>query len=261
MGQTEQPLTGLDLDSVYLVVGSESGLIHVWTTRGTIPAPMGSLEGHKKGVTAVRMLNRARCLSSSYDCTLRLWCLKGRMRCLAVLKGHCDFVRCLTVQRPSFRFAASGDFGGFVRVWDLARVEELLHEEQKIVHLREQRRKLKELGRGRHEQHHTASRTATGVDDQEDDIVVEVLEHRSFMPHRGSLCWGTIAEDKALKIHGQIAVALEWILFAFRSRHVGSMQQLPDGDRVKGQVGGHWRFPADRAMIAWLFRPTPRVGE
>jgi len=51
-------------------------------------------------------------ITNSYDGELRVWSAMAGI-CIAVLKGHRDFVRSLAVDATRI---VSGDFGGYIRV-------------------------------------------------------------------------------------------------------------------------------------------------
>jgi WD40 repeat protein len=140
----------ISLDFDLIVTGSGDGSkVGLWSaTDGSL---VDTMSGHSQCLTSARILPKVvvdrfslgpLVITSSYDCQVRLWSTRGRI-CLAVLRGHRDFVRSLDctstrsvkgpIQRASYAYTklifriASTDFGGFLRIWP---VEELLSEAQ-----------------------------------------------------------------------------------------------------------------------------------
>ena len=67
------------------------------------------LEGHRQGITDVKIVCDDLVVSASYDFTVRLWSVSNRSPdhedescttglCLAILKGHRDFVRSMAIR-------------------------------------------------------------------------------------------------------------------------------------------------------------------
>ena len=67
------------------------------------------MEGHRQGITDVKIVCDDLVVSASYDFTVRLWSVSNRSTdhddessttglCLAILKGHRDFVRSMAIR-------------------------------------------------------------------------------------------------------------------------------------------------------------------
>ena len=73
-----------------MITGSDCCSVGIWSMDIAPGENLHYLEGHKQGVTAVRMLtgqkSRPLCVSASYDGSLRLWSISTGL-CLAVLLG------------------------------------------------------------------------------------------------------------------------------------------------------------------------------
>jgi len=158
------------------------------------------LEGHRQGVTDVKAVSESDGLiaSASYDFSVRLWSMgncDGAGVCLAILKGHRDIVRSLAIRCPGKlerTMILSADFGGFVRVWSLAKTMSCIS--QHVA------RSIK-----------TKKRREMAAEQQEDCFDVkrpvsfeyetcEMVEHRSFYPHRTHIT--SMACDRATFITG-----------------------------------------------------------
>ena len=72
-------------------------------------------QGHSRSVTSVAVLPDGRCVSGSFDHTLRVWdCNTGE--CLRTLEGHSDSVNCVAVLLDGR--CVSGSWDKTLRVWD-----------------------------------------------------------------------------------------------------------------------------------------------
>ena len=83
----------------YLLCGTDNSAVGIWSLEtGDIVL---KLEGHRQGITDVRAVSDDLVVSASYDFTVRMWSIgpssEGGL-CLAILKGHRDFVRSLAVR-------------------------------------------------------------------------------------------------------------------------------------------------------------------
>ena len=135
------------------------------------------------GVTAVKLADKVNSpviISGSYDCRVRVWNAVHGI-CLAVLQGHKDLVRSLAVSSASR--VVSGDFGGFLKVWDLIEVvrASTSHMENyvKEVDKYEERKKVEEFGKvGK------PTRTKIGMHAPQYEPLC-FIHHRSLFTHRG----------------------------------------------------------------------------
>ena len=158
----EQEASAIDLSEKYIVSGTDENLVGIYSVPNGGEL-IGHLEGHSQAVTAVRLIesdgSNPLVVSSSYDCNIRLWSLTAGL-CLAVFKGHRDFVRSLAIrgaQSLERMVIVSADFGGFVRLW---RLKTALKEVTRHVE--------RSVKRGTYE-------------------TLEFIEHRSFCPHRNHI--------------------------------------------------------------------------
>ena len=82
--------SSVDFNEKYLVTGSESCTVGVWSMDVTPGKNLHLLEGHRQGITEVRILNgqdtRPLIISASYDSSVRLWSVTTGL-CLAILLG------------------------------------------------------------------------------------------------------------------------------------------------------------------------------
>ena len=83
----------------YLLCGTDNSAVGIWSLEtGDIVL---KLEGHRQGITDVRAVSDDLVVSASYDFTVRMWSIGPSSEsglCLAILKGHRDFVRSLAVR-------------------------------------------------------------------------------------------------------------------------------------------------------------------
>ena len=90
---SEQAST-VDFNDLYLITGSEGCTVGVWSMDVEPGKNLHLLEGHKQGITEVKILyaqdTRPMCVSGSYDGSVRIWSVKTGL-CLAVLIGMCLF--------------------------------------------------------------------------------------------------------------------------------------------------------------------------
>ena len=86
---SEQAST-VDFNDQYLITGSEGCTVGVWSMDVEPGKNLHLLEGHKQGITEVKILyaqdTRPMCVSGSYDGSVRIWSVKTGL-CLAVLLG------------------------------------------------------------------------------------------------------------------------------------------------------------------------------
>jgi WD40 repeat protein len=75
----------------------------------------GSLLGHRKEVTCLKVLQYGRMASASMDLTIKIWCMKTN-ELLATLESFA----CCLLSLPNSRLASAG--GRLIRVWDLSEV-------------------------------------------------------------------------------------------------------------------------------------------
>ncbi|XP_040577764.1 uncharacterized protein [Lepeophtheirus salmonis] len=151
-------ISSLDLNYSTLLEGRDDGVILVRTIDGK---ELRALRGHTQGVTGIRFLPQSEgslAVSGSYDSYLRIWNVNHGY-CLAVLVGHRDFIRSLAVNESRL---VSGDFGGFVRVWDMSYIFKEINEYLSGILMK--------------------IRSGSNVEGR---APVEILAHRSFYPHRG----------------------------------------------------------------------------
>ena len=82
--------SSVDFNDKYLITGSECCTVGVWSMDSDPGKNLHLLEGHKQGITEVRILNaqdtRPMCVSGSYDGSVRIWSIKTGL-CLAILLG------------------------------------------------------------------------------------------------------------------------------------------------------------------------------
>lgn len=109
--------SNLDLDDKFVVTGYDNGNIAVWEVNQNDLQHIHALEGHTQGVTCVK-IDKDILASGSYDCRVRLWNIPHGV-CLAILQGHKDLVRSLDIANGR---VVSGDFSGFLKIWDLTSV-------------------------------------------------------------------------------------------------------------------------------------------
>ena len=174
-----------------MVTGGDGGELVARTTySGEVE---NTLTGHQRGCGISDLaVGHLGLWSASFDCTVRLW---GRQcECLAVLSGHTNPVRCLVVDRSRL---VSGDYRGFVMIWDMEDVEQELGSFKKA---QKKGRKDKSEGiyflRGRQ-----VVQNSSGV--------AEVLQHNSLLEHNGNVTGlalecGTLisgSRDRTLNIH------------------------------------------------------------
>ena len=105
----EATCVDLSLDYNLLVCGCERANVGLWNLQDGTKS--GILEGHRQGLTGVRILPKRSVsqfqmagpliITSSYDGSLRLWSGKYHI-CLAFLKGHRDLIR--TIDCTSLRY-------------------------------------------------------------------------------------------------------------------------------------------------------------
>ncbi|QQP35474.1 Fbox/WD repeatcontaining protein 11like, partial [Caligus rogercresseyi] len=146
-------ISSLDLNYSLILQGRDDGIILVRSIEGS---EIRSLEGHTQGVTGIRFLPPIR----GYDSYLRIWNVSHGI-CLAILRGHSDFIRSLAINDSRL---VSGDFGGFVRVWELSDIFKEIN-----AYLDSLLSKLRGNPRAA----------------QSDSAPLEIFSHRSFYPHRG----------------------------------------------------------------------------
>lgn len=83
VGKGQEPLTALVVCDPLALTGAGDALLHLWNL--DTYKHLGTLSGHSGAISSVNVsFPRFRALSSSRDCTLRLWDL-AEMSCLAVL--------------------------------------------------------------------------------------------------------------------------------------------------------------------------------
>jgi len=176
--------------SVFVTGGDDGELLARERHSGEV---VSSLSGHQRGCGISGLaVGHLGLWSASFDCTVRLW---GRQyECLAVLTGHTNPVRCIAVDRSRL---VSGDYRGFVMIWDMEDVEEELRtftKKQKTA--KKDRIEGIYFLRGKRVVQNT-----TGV--------AEVLQHNSILEHSGNvtglaLQCGTLvsgSRDRTLNVH------------------------------------------------------------
>ncbi|TRY63041.1 hypothetical protein TCAL_00328 [Tigriopus californicus] len=109
--------SNLDVSDKFVVTGYDNGNIAVWEAVLNDLRRIHTLEGHTQGVTCVK-INQDVLASGSYDCRVRLWNISHGV-CLALLQGHKDLVRSLDISHGR---VVSGDFSGFLKIWDLTSI-------------------------------------------------------------------------------------------------------------------------------------------
>ena len=130
--------------------------------------------------------------SASFDCSVRLW--GSQYECLAVLTGHTNPVGCIAVDRSRL---VSGDYRGFVMIWDMKDIE------QELATFKKKKKTLKkDKGEGIYFlRSKRVVKNTTGI--------AEVLQHNSILQHNGNvtelaLDCGTLisaSRDRTFNIH------------------------------------------------------------
>ena len=154
---------------------------------------VGTLNGHQRGCGISGLaVGHLGLWSGSFDCSVRLW--SREYECLAVLTGHTNPVRCIAVDKSRL---VSGDYRGFVMIWDMDDVEEeLISFKKKQKTAKKDRSEGIYFLRGKRVVQNTSG-------------VAEVLQHNSILEHNGNvtglaLQCGTLisgSRDRTLNIH------------------------------------------------------------
>lgn len=104
-------------DGRTVVSGSDDKTVRSWSL---INEAVTVFAGHEKSVSRVEVCPDGKTiLSGSMDSTLRVWNMDSGA-CIAILKGHSDFIQSLAVTRSDLGlFAVTGSHDKTLRVWDL----------------------------------------------------------------------------------------------------------------------------------------------
>ena len=155
----------------HVVTGSDAGNLDMRSAdTGQVDQ---SLTGHDRGCGISGLaVSHLGLWSASFDCKMRLWNSAGD--CLCVLIGHTNPVRCMTVDRSR---VVSGDYRGFVMIWDMVDIEEELWKHK----LKQKKSKCTKTQTPGIYKMQGRQVIRTGGD------TCEVLQHSSLLEHHGNV--------------------------------------------------------------------------